>query len=210
MRASSIALTGYSRVSTVDQDPQLQLDALAAPGCDDIYANKASSLREDRPDFVLCMRQLWEGDTLVVWKLDRFGRSAQHLLSITEDLHLRGIHFHTMAEAIDTGTPAGSLMLTMMAAIAALERDLVVEGTKAGMHAFTHGLSNARVESVNTKLRLLTRIAFGFRSPEALVALAMWASAGCVQTPRSNSRLRHESPPGIASEVCWLFGFRWG
>ncbi len=93
-------------------------------------------------------------------------------------------------------------MFTMMAAIAALERDLVVEGTKAGRHALSHGLSNVRVESVNTKLRLLTRIAFGFRSPEALVALAMRASAGCVQNPRSNSRLRNESPPGIASEVC--------
>ncbi len=65
-----------------------------------------------------------------------------------------------MTEAIDTGTPAGSLMFTMMGAIAALERDLVVEWTKAGMHALTHGLSNARVESVNTKLRLLTKIAF--------------------------------------------------
>ncbi len=184
---------------------------LAAPGCDDIYADKAPSLREDRPDFVLCMRQLRESDTLVVWKLDRLGRSAaQHLLSITEDLHLRGIHFRTITEGIDTGTPAGSLMFTMMAAIVALERDLVVEGTKAGIHALTHGLSNARVESVNTKLRLLTRIAFGFRSPEAPVALAMRASAGCVQTTRSNSRLRHESPPGIASEVCWLFRFRWG
>lgn len=130
-----MALIGYARVSKVDQDPQLQLDALDAAGCDDTYIDKASGLREDRPEFLACMRNLRQGDTLVVWKLDRLGRSTPHLLSITEELRQRGVHFRTLTEAIDTSTPAGRLMFTMMAAIATFERDLIVERTRAGMAA---------------------------------------------------------------------------
>lgn len=130
-----MAHIGYARVSTADQDPQLQLDALDRAGCDDVFVDTASGLRTDRPEFAACMRNLRAGDTLVVWKLDRLGRSTQHLLSITQELDARGIHFRTLTESIDTSTPAGRLLFTLMAAIAAFERDLIVERTRAGMAA---------------------------------------------------------------------------
>ena len=132
-----MALIGYCRVSTAAQDPQLQLDALTAAGCEpeNIFTDKASGLRTDRPEFTNCMRHLRKGDTLVVWKLDRLGRSTQHLLSITDELKERGIQFRSLTEAIDTNTPGGRLVFTMMAALAAFERDLVVERTTAGMAA---------------------------------------------------------------------------
>ncbi|KUN85626.1 recombinase family protein [Streptomyces griseoruber] len=131
-------LIGYQRVSTNAQDAQLQADALAEAGCSRIFEDKASGKNADRAGLLAALDYMREGDTLTVWKLDRLGRSTKDVLTIAEDLHARGI-----ALRILTGTLAGSyspkgegkFFFTMMVAFAELERDMIVERTRAGLDA---------------------------------------------------------------------------
>ncbi|MEV2212988.1 recombinase family protein [Streptomyces sp. NPDC050997] len=131
-------LIGYKRVSTKAQDAQLQADALAEAGCARVFEDKASGKNIDRAGLLAALDYMREGDTLVVWKLDRLGRSTKDVLTIAEDLHARGI-----ALRILTGTLAGSyspkgegkFFFTMMVAFAELERDMIVERTRAGLEA---------------------------------------------------------------------------
>jgi DNA invertase Pin-like site-specific DNA recombinase len=135
---STGTLIGYQRVSTNAQDAQLQADALAEAGCARIFEDKASGKNVDRAGLLAALDYMREGDTLTVWKLDRLGRSTKDVLTIAEDLHARGI-----ALRILTGTLAGSyspkgegkFFLTMMVAFAELERDMIVERTRAGLDA---------------------------------------------------------------------------
>ena len=99
-------LLGYARVSTTDQQPQLQVDALTTAGCFRVYVETASGARTDRPTLTQVLDQLRPGDTLVVWKLDRLGRSLRHLVNTVIGLADRGIGFRSLQEAIDTTTPA--------------------------------------------------------------------------------------------------------
>ena len=128
-------LIGYARVSTVDQDPALQLDALRAAGCDELYEESASGARADRPVLAEAMKYAREGDTIVVWRLDRFGRSLKDLIQKVEALRERGIGFRSLAEAVDTTTSGGQLVFHVFGALAEFERELIRERTMAGLAA---------------------------------------------------------------------------
>jgi DNA invertase Pin-like site-specific DNA recombinase len=132
-------LLGYARVSTTDQPPQLQVDALQRAGCYRVFTETASGARADRPTLAQLLDQLLDqlrpGDTLVVWKLDRLGRSLRHLVDTITGLADRGIGFRSLQEAIDTTTPGGKLVFHVFAALAEFERDLIRERTTAGLAA---------------------------------------------------------------------------
>jgi DNA invertase Pin-like site-specific DNA recombinase len=128
-------LLGYARVSTTDQQPQLQVDALTGAGCYRVFTETASGARADRPVLEQVLDQLRPGDTLVVWKLDRLGRSLRHLVDTVTGLAERGIGFRSLQEAIDTTTPGGKLVFHVFAALAEFERDLIRERTSAGLAA---------------------------------------------------------------------------
>jgi DNA invertase Pin-like site-specific DNA recombinase len=125
---------GYARVSTVDQNPELQLDALRRAGCEKIYTERASGAREDRPEFTRVLADILRaGDTLVVWKLDRLARSLKMLIATAEDLAQRGVGLVSLTENIDTTTPGGVLVFHVFGAIAQFERALIRERTAAGL-----------------------------------------------------------------------------
>jgi DNA invertase Pin-like site-specific DNA recombinase len=128
-------LIGYARVSTEDQDPALQLDALRKAGVERIFEERASGAKDDRPQLAHMLDMTRPGDVLIIWKLDRLGRSLRHLLDVTADLERRGVQFRSLTEAIDTSTPIGRLFFHLMAALAQFERDLIRERTKAGLAA---------------------------------------------------------------------------
>lgn len=111
---------GYARVSTVDQIEDLQLDALRAAGCQRVFVDKASGKLTDRPALTTMLDQLRSGDTVVVWRLDRLGRSLRHLLEVIHDLESRGVAFASLTESIDTGTPGGKLIFHVFGALAEL------------------------------------------------------------------------------------------
>ncbi len=126
---------GYCRVSTEDQNPDVQLAALKQAGCKRIFTDKASGAHATRPELTTCLKALNAGDTLIVWKLDRLGRSLRDLIGLLDDLKTRGVAFRSLREAIDTATPTGRAMWQMVGILAALERALMQERTKAGRAA---------------------------------------------------------------------------
>lgn len=126
-------LVGYARVSTQDQKPQLQLDALKAAGCGRIFEEKASGAQRERPGLKDALEFLREGDTLVVWKLDRLARSLRQLLETVELLEGRGIGLRSLTESIDTTTPGGRLIFHIFGALAEFERSVIRERTSAGL-----------------------------------------------------------------------------
>jgi DNA invertase Pin-like site-specific DNA recombinase len=130
-----MALVGYARVSTQDQNPQLQQDALGKAGCEEIFVDKASGTLAERPRLSKAMDYLREGDVLCVWRLDRLGRSLKHLVQVVADLESRGVGFRSLTEGIDTTTATGRLVFHIFASLAEFERDLTVERTKAGLAA---------------------------------------------------------------------------
>ena len=125
---------GYARVSTLDQNLDSQLDELKKAGCTKIFQEKASSVKK-RQEFEKCLDYLREGDTLVVWKLDRLGRTTKKLLELIDDLKDRGINLQIITLGVDTSTAAGRLFFTMMAGLAEMERELIRERTNAGLQA---------------------------------------------------------------------------
>lgn len=128
-------LIGYARVSTQDQNPELQLDALTAAGCEQIFQEKQSGKSRERPELETCLKVLRSGDTLVVWRLDRLGRSLTDLVQIVHDLELRKVGFQSLNESIDTGNAGGKLIFHVFAALAEFERNLIKERTIAGLAA---------------------------------------------------------------------------
>src|SRR5688500_12607753 len=128
-------LVGYSRVSTQDQRPELQLDTLKAAGCERVYTEKASGAQRERPELTAALDYAREGDTLVVWKLDRLARSIRQLIETVEDLERRKIGLRSLTEAIDTTTPGGRLVFHVFAALAEFERSVIRERTAAGLEA---------------------------------------------------------------------------
>lgn len=123
---------GYARVSTLDQNLEMQLDELEKVGCSKIFKEKVSSVKK-RPEFEMCLEYLREGDTLVVWKLDRLGRTTKKLLELIDNLKERGINLQIITLGVDTSTAAGRLFFTMMAGLAEMERELIRERTNAGL-----------------------------------------------------------------------------
>lgn len=128
-------LLGYARVSTGLQDPALQMDALNAVGCARVFTDQASGALAARPQLDKLVETLLPGDTLVVWKLDRLGRSLQHLIVAIGELADKGVAFRSLTEGIDTSTAAGRLMLGLFGSFAQFERDLIIERTTAGLAA---------------------------------------------------------------------------
>lgn len=126
---------GYARVSTRDQNLSAQLDALTQAGCIRVYEEKASGARSDRPVLAEVMRTLRDGDTLVVFKLDRVARSLPHLLETMDTLNQTGVGFRSLTEDINTTTPGGRLVFHVMAAISEFEREIIRERTAAGLKA---------------------------------------------------------------------------
>ena len=131
-------LIGYARVSTNGQELQLQLDALQKAGCSKkkIYTDKVSGSKSARPGLDKCLQELKPGDTLIVWRIDRLGRSVRHLIDVVEDLRQRGIGFKSVCDgAIDTTTASGELVFHIFTALAQFERRLIQERTNAGLKA---------------------------------------------------------------------------
>ena len=128
-------LVGYARVSTQDQKPALQLDALKAAGCEKVFKEKASGAQRDRPQLAAAIDYMREGDTLVVWKLDRLARSVKQLIETVEGLEAQGIGFRSLTEAIDTTTSGGKLVFHIFGALAEFERSIIRERTRAGLDA---------------------------------------------------------------------------
>ena len=126
-------LIGYARVSTQDQNLDLQRQALTHAGCKKIYEDKLSGSRADRPGLAQALDMLREGDTLVVWKLDRLGRSVKQLVDLVGQLHKENVQFKSLTDSIDTSTPSGRFFFHVMASLAEMERELIIERTRAGL-----------------------------------------------------------------------------
>lgn len=126
---------GYARVSTGDQTTDLQKDALVKAGCDKIFTDVASGAKAHRPELDHMLDLLREGDTVVVWKLDRLGRSMQNLVDLMTTFDAKGVQFRSLTEAIDTSTPGGTLVFNIFGSLAQFERDLIRERTRAGLEA---------------------------------------------------------------------------
>lgn len=128
-------LIGYARVSTLDQNLNLQLDALNSAGCEQIYSDSLGGTVKARPGLEETFRYLRAGDTLVVWKLDRLGRTVKGLVDLVEEMLAKGIQFRSLTDGIDTSTPAGRFFFHVLAAMAQMERELIKERTQAGLAA---------------------------------------------------------------------------
>ncbi len=124
---------GYARVSTQDQRLDVQHEALTRSGCDKVFDDTMSGKVADRPGLQKALEQLRKGDTLVVWKLDRLGRSVKQLVDLVSYFDEEGIHFVSITDSIDTSTPAGRFFFHVMASLAEMERELTVERTRAGL-----------------------------------------------------------------------------
>lgn len=128
-----MALIGYARVSTRDQDPAAQITALKAAGCARIFSETASGAKRDRPELMKALDYMRKGDVLVVWKLDRLARSVQQLADTLAMLRKEGMEFRALTQAIDTTTAAGRLQYNVIAAVAEFESELISERTFAGL-----------------------------------------------------------------------------
>ncbi|CAM7297792.1 recombinase family protein [Klebsiella pneumoniae] len=128
-------LIGYARVSTGDQNLDLQKTALFRAECEQIFEDTASGKNARRPGLRRALRRLKPGDVLVVWKLDRLGRSVRDLITLVSELQARGVNFRSLTDSIDTSTPAGRFFFHVMSALAEMERELIVERTRAGLAA---------------------------------------------------------------------------
>jgi DNA invertase Pin-like site-specific DNA recombinase len=159
---------GYARVSTLDQNPQLQLDALA--GCDRVFTDHASGKNTDRPELTKALDHVREGDTLVVWKLDRLGRSLPDLINVVSGLGERGVQFKSLTEGIDTTTASGRLLFHIMGSLAEFERDLIRERTRAGLAAAAKvGRRGGRPSTVTPLQRRIIREQWGTTSVGEIV-----------------------------------------
>jgi DNA invertase Pin-like site-specific DNA recombinase len=128
-------LVGYARVSTQEQTPQLQLDALTGASCAKVFVEKASGALRERPELQAALDYMRTGDTLMVWKLDRLARSLKQLIETVEELERRKIGFRSLTEAIDTTTAGGKLVFHLFASLAEFERSIIRERTRAGLEA---------------------------------------------------------------------------
>lgn len=152
-------LIGYARVSTQEQDLNLQLDALEKAGCarDKIFIDKISGAKAERPGLEKCLAEIQPGDTLLVWRLDRLGRSMPHLVSLIEDLRQKGIGFKSICDGvIDTTTASGELIFNIFSSLAQFERRLIQERTRAGLEAArSRGRKGGRKKIQNTDPKVL-------------------------------------------------------
>ncbi len=156
-------LIGYARVSTEDQNLDLQKDALEKAGCERIFTDSVSGTKAKRPGLEEALSHLRAGDTLVVWRLDRLGRSLRHLIDTVADLQERGIDFKSLTESIDTTTSGGKLVFHIFGALAEFEREIIRERTNAGLQA-----ARARGRYGGPKYKLTEK--------QVTIARQLWAS----------------------------------
>src|SRR3954469_17866410 len=149
-------LLGYARVSDSSQNHDLQMDALRAAGCERIWVETASGARADRTELAKLLEQARAGDTIACWRLDRIGRSLRHLTEMAEQLEQRGIALRSLTESIDTSTPSGRFLFNILGALGQMEREIIVERTRAGLRASRlRGRLGGRPRALNqTKLRV--------------------------------------------------------
>lgn len=156
---------GYARVSTQDQTPHLQEDALRKAGCSHIFSDTVSGAKFERQGLTKALEHLREGDTLVVWKLDRLGRSLKELIDIVTQLHSRNIGFKSITENIDTTSPSGKLIFHIFASLAEFERDIIRERTNAGLQAArARGRLGGRPKSLDTKKQAIAQELYNNKS----------------------------------------------
>src|SRR3954451_22278880 len=145
-------LIGYARVSTEDQNLDLQRDALTKAGCEQIYTDRVSGTKASRPGLIEALSHLRSGDTLVVWRLDRLGRSLRHLIDTITDLQERGVGFKSLTESIDTTTSSGRLVFNIFGSLAEFEREIIRERTNAGLQsARSRGRNGGRPKKLTAK-----------------------------------------------------------
>jgi DNA invertase Pin-like site-specific DNA recombinase len=154
-------LIGYARVSTDDQNLNLQRDALQKEGCELILDDMVSGTKARRPGLEKALSHLREGDTLVVWRLDRLGRSLRHLIETVTELQERGVGFKSLTESIDTTTSGGRLVFNIFASLAEFEREIIRERTQAGLQAArTRGKTGGRPKALTEKqVEMLNQLA---------------------------------------------------
>jgi DNA invertase Pin-like site-specific DNA recombinase len=153
-KGAAFMFVGYARVSTSDQNLDLQLDALLAAKCGRIFTDKASGAKAQRPVLIEALQCCRPGDTLVVWKLDRLGRSLPHLVETVRDLIAREVGFNSLQENIDTTTSGGKLIFHIFASLAEFERDIIRERTHAGLSsARARGRKGGRPKGIDEKKR---------------------------------------------------------
>lgn len=149
-----MAVIGYIRVSTIDQNCDLQRDALKSANCDRIFEDRISGKVASRPGLKQALKHINKGDTLVVWKLDRLGRSVKNLIALISALHDRGAHFRSLTDSIDTSSAMGRFFFHVMSALAEMERELIVERTLAGLAAArAKGRTGGRPQALNLQER---------------------------------------------------------
>lgn len=193
-----MALIGYARVSTVDQDPQLQIDALRAAGVKEsnIFTDHGESgANVQRPALELALAYMrdHDDDTLVVWKLDRLGRSTHHLVNLVEELRERGIGFRSLTEGIDTTTSGGQFFFTVFAGLAQLERDMIRERTLAGLKvAQANGNRGGRPTKLTTAKRKQIATLSASGTPKTEIATMLGLSRPTVY--RALQATRDEQP----------------
>ncbi len=197
-----VALIGYVRVSKADgsQTTDLQRDALVAAGVgpEQFYEDKASGKKDDRPELINCVKALRDGDTLIVWKLDRLGRDLRHLVNIVHDLTERGVGLKVLTgqgAAIDTTTASGKLVFGIFAALAEFERELISERTKAGLaSARARGRKGGRPYKMTPAKVRLAKASMG--QPDTNVG-ALCKELGVTR----QTLYRHVSPEGTLREA---------
>ena len=193
---------GYARVSTDDQNLDLQCDALHLAGVDSIYEEKASGKNAGRPELEHCLKALREGDTLVVWRLDRLGRSLTDLVHIVSELEEKGIGFESITEKIETTSAAGKLVFHVFAALAEFERNLIRERTRAGLAAArARGRAGGRKPKLDTRqIREIKRLMSDPTIPVSQIAERYKVSRTTVYKVAPRSTASVIEPPSDASE----------
>jgi DNA invertase Pin-like site-specific DNA recombinase len=158
-------LIGYARVSKNEQHLELQLDALNKSGCEQIFTDKITGSKAERKGLQEALSHLRKGDSLVVWRLDRLGRSLKHLIETLTNLHEKGIEFKSLTENIDTSTPTGMLMSHLIGALAEFERNLIRERTNAGLEAArARGHKGGRPKVGETETKQMARKLYADKS----------------------------------------------
>jgi DNA invertase Pin-like site-specific DNA recombinase len=173
---------GYARVSTTEQDPALQIDALQVAGCERIFTDHASGTVAERPELARALDYLRGGDVLVVWRLDRLGRSVKHLIDTIRELGERGVGFRSLTESLDTTTPGGRLLLHLLASFAEFEADLIRERTAAGIAAArAHGRRGGRPRVMTPdRVRIARELYDGRQHTVEAIAAAIGVSRATV------------------------------
>lgn len=188
---------GYIRTSRKDQNPDLQRKDLLEFGCEKVFEEQISSRKEDRPELRAAMDYCREGDELIVWKLDRFGRSLRELIDLVNELGERGVEFVSLRENIDTTTPGGKLVFHVFGAVAEFERDLILERTLAGLEAArARGRKGGRKPAMDgKKVALASRLMRNRETPISEVCEAVGVSRATLYryvgpdgTPRGTGR----------------------